>query len=166
MAERRIDLGRIVRRPGRKAPPARRRGETSQAIRESGASLASSELRQRRDELAREFAGLQWDLGGIAYEMASREHFRLDVLTRHAARLQQVDSELGQAERMLAMEAQGAAGACPSCGGLQARGAVYCWQCGKEMTPAAGPAGNARAAGSTATASLGAKAASAGGGPG
>ncbi len=30
--------------------------------------------------------------------MASRDYFRLDVLTRHAAKLQQVDSALGQAE--------------------------------------------------------------------
>ncbi len=30
----------------------------------------------------------------------------------------------------------GVAGTCPSCGGVQARGAIYCWQCGKELTPA------------------------------
>ena len=35
---------------------------------------------RRRDELARRFAELQSDLGGLAYEMAIRDHFRLDVL--------------------------------------------------------------------------------------
>ena len=40
----------------------------------------SSDLQQRRDGLASELAELQWDLGGIAYEMAIRDHFRLDVL--------------------------------------------------------------------------------------
>ena len=37
---------------------------------------------ERRDELAERLAELQWDLGGLAYEMAIRDHFRLDVLMR------------------------------------------------------------------------------------
>jgi hypothetical protein len=93
----------------------------------------SSELRRRRDQLAKEFTELQWDLGGLAYEMASRDHFRLDVLVRQAARLQQVDAELAEAERILRLNEAGAAGACPSCGALFARGAVYCWQCGHDL---------------------------------
>ena len=51
----------------------------------------SSDLERRRDRLARELIDLQWDLGGLTYEMASRDHFRLDVLARKAAQLQQVD---------------------------------------------------------------------------
>jgi hypothetical protein len=93
----------------------------------------SSDLEKRRDRLARELAELQWDLGGIAYEMASRDHFRLDVLTRQAARLQQVDAELAEVERMLKLDQAGAAGACGSCGALYARGSVFCWQCGKDL---------------------------------
>ena len=113
-----------------------------------GAQEASGapELRQRRDQLAKEFTELQWDLGGLAYEMASRDHFRLDVLMRQAARLQQVDAELAEAERILRLDEAGAAGACPSCGALYARGAVYCWQCGHDLlerrevvTPASAP---------------------------
>ena len=126
-------------RPVRKLPAARRRGADSEAL-AGGGRLARSKLQVQRDELAREFVGLQWDLGGIAYEMASRDHFRLDVLARQAAKLQQVDSQLGQAERMLRLEQDGIGGTCPSCGGAQARGAVFCWQCGEELTPAAIPA--------------------------
>ncbi|MCB0865743.1 MAG: hypothetical protein KDB58_08525 [Solirubrobacterales bacterium] len=122
-------------RPAPRVPAARRRGMESQAL-QGGGSVGRSKLQEQRDELAREFVELQWDLGGIAYEMASRDYFRLDVLTRHAAKLQQVDSALGQAERMLRLSEDGVAGTCPSCGGVQARGAIYCWQCGKELTPA------------------------------
>jgi hypothetical protein len=43
-----------------------------------------SELRRRRDALAEQVTELHWDLGGLAYEMAIRDHFRLDVLVRRA----------------------------------------------------------------------------------
>lgn len=95
------------------------------------------ELERRREELVSRFAQLQWDLGGIAYEMARREHYRLDVLTRRAAELQQVDGELGEVERMLRLERAGAAGTCPACGALHAAGAGFCWQCGTALMPAA-----------------------------
>jgi hypothetical protein len=95
--------------------------------------MSSSDLEMRRDRLARELAELQWDLGGLAYEMAIRDHFRLDVLARHAAKLQQVDAELAEVERILKLDQAGAAGACPSCGALYSRGSVFCWQCGKDL---------------------------------
>jgi hypothetical protein len=95
------------------------------------------ELARQRDRLAREFAELQWDLGGIAYEMASRDHFRMDVIVKQAARLQEVDSQLGQVERVLRLEQEGAAGTCSQCGALQARGAIFCWRCGRELKPTA-----------------------------
>ena len=82
---------------------------------------ANGDLRQRRDILADQLAELQWDLGGLAYEMAIRDHFRLDVLTRQAARLQKVDAELGEVERMLRLDQAGAAGACAGCGALYAQ---------------------------------------------
>jgi hypothetical protein len=91
------------------------------------------ELVERRGELSRRFAELQWDLGGLAYEMASRDHFRLDVIVRRAAELQEVDAELGEVERLLRLGDAGAAGACPSCGALHSRGAVFCWQCGASL---------------------------------
>ena len=40
-----------------------------------------------------------------------------------------------QIERVLKLDEAGAAGTCPSCGALQARGAVFCWQCGNELKP-------------------------------
>ena len=96
------------------------------------------ELRARRDALAEQVAQLQFDLGGLAYEMAIRDHFRLDLLSRQAAKLQQVDAELAEVERMLRLDEAGAAGACGSCGALYARGSVYCWQCGKGLMPQSG----------------------------
>lgn len=93
----------------------------------------SADLEKRRDRLARELVELQWDLGGVAYEMASRDHFRLDVLARQASKLQQVDAELAEVERMLRLDQAAAAGACGSCGALYARGSVFCWQCGKDL---------------------------------
>ena len=89
----------------------------------------------------RELVELQWDLGGLAYEMAIRDHFRLDVLTRQAAKLQQVDAELGEVERMLKLDQAGAAGACGDCGALYAQGSVFCWQCGKDLMPQSTPDG-------------------------
>jgi uncharacterized Zn finger protein (UPF0148 family) len=75
----------------------------------------------------------------MTYEMAARDHYRLDVLNKQAAKLQEVDAQLGQTERLLKLGEAGAAGSCPSCGALQARGAVFCWQCGNELKPAAIP---------------------------
>ncbi len=99
----------------------------------------SGDLQQRRNSLAEQLAELQWDLGGLTYEMAIRDHFRLDVLTRRAAKLQQVDAELAEVDRMLRLDQAGAAGACGNCGALYARGSVFCWQCGRDLmqrTPA------------------------------
>ena len=69
-----------------------------------------AELRARRDELAERVAELTWDLGGLTYEMAIRDHFRLDVLVRRAAELQEADAELGEVERLLAAAAEGVGG--------------------------------------------------------
>jgi ribosomal protein L40E len=107
-------------------------------------SQAVGELRAQRDALAERVAELHWDLGGMTYEMAIRDHFRLDVLVRHAAILQEADAELGEVERLLAMEETATTGTCRSCGALHSRGAVYCWKCGQalmlQVTPSAAPA--------------------------
>jgi hypothetical protein len=96
-------------------------------------AVSPADLLERRRRLAIEFAELQWDLGGLAYEMAARDHWRPDVLLRKAAKLQQVDAELGEIERLARMEEAGAAGTCPSCGALHGRNAVFCWQCGSQL---------------------------------
>ena len=104
-----------------------------------GAAVAPADLLERRTKLAEELATLQWDLGGLTYEMAVRDHFRLDVLVRVAARLQQVDADLGEVERLLRMEESGAAGTCPGCGALHGRGATFCWQCGTQLMDTSSP---------------------------
>ncbi len=91
------------------------------------------DLEERRKRLEEELATLQWDLGGLTYEMAIRDHFRLDVLVRAAAKLQEVDAELAEVERVLRLESAGASGSCASCGALHARGATFCWQCGARL---------------------------------
>jgi hypothetical protein len=114
------------------------RGKTSKVDRIPGVettptTLGTPELAAKHAELARQLAELQWDLGGLVYEMAIRDHFRLDVVVQRAAALQAVDAELGAVERMMRMEDAGAAGTCPSCGALYSRGAVFCWQCGHDL---------------------------------
>jgi hypothetical protein len=94
---------------------------------------ASSALRRRRDELAEQVAELHWDLGGLTYEMAIRDHFRLDLLVRRAATLQERDAELAEVERLLRLEDSASAGACPACAAPHSRGALFCWQCGTTL---------------------------------
>lgn len=96
-------------------------------------ALGDSDLRARRDRLAREVAERQFDLGGLAYEMAIRDHFRMDVLLRAAASMQGADGQLAEADRLLRLEDHGAAGTCPGCGALRSRSAAYCWSCGIQL---------------------------------
>jgi hypothetical protein len=97
------------------------------------------DLRRRRDQLSARMAELQWDLGGLVYEMAIRDSIRTDILVQRAAALQDVDAELSEVERILRLEETGAAGDCNVCGAPHSSGAVYCWQCGSpllELVPA------------------------------
>ncbi|HTB71431.1 MAG TPA: zinc ribbon domain-containing protein [Solirubrobacteraceae bacterium] len=103
-----------------------------------------SELRRRRDALAEQVTELHWDLGGLAYEMAIRDHFRLDVLVRRAAALQERDAELAEVERLLRLEESASAGACPACGAPHSRGAVFCWQCGATLMQQRDPGAESR----------------------
>jgi hypothetical protein len=109
----------------------------------SGGAAASpnsmSELRQRRHELAERVAALTWDLGGLAYEMAIRDHYRLDVLARKASELQEIDAQLGEVQRLLATAEAGIHGQCRSCGAVHSRGAAYCWHCGAPLIQEARP---------------------------
>ncbi len=94
---------------------------------------APVDLAQRQEELTAHLAELQWDLGGLVYEMATRNHIRVDVLVRRAAVLQEVDGELGEIVRILRLQETGAAGQCVSCNAPHSRGAAYCWQCGQPL---------------------------------
>jgi hypothetical protein len=91
------------------------------------------DLERRRDQLHARVAELQWDLGGLVYEMVIRNHVRVDVLVRRAAVLQDADAELGEVERILRMEQTGASGACAACGAPHSPSAAYCWQCGQPL---------------------------------
>lgn len=107
--------------------------QVTQVMATPAGAEAAIDLVRRRDQLSARVAELQWDLGGLAYEMAIRDHVRVDVLVRRAATLQGVDGELGEVERLLRMEQTGTAGSCPSCGAPHSSGAVYCWQCGRAL---------------------------------
>jgi hypothetical protein len=71
-----------------------------------GVAPIPRELLDRRDRLKSEYAELQSDLGGLVYEMAIRDAYRVDVITRRAAKLQAVDAQLTEVERLLATIAQ------------------------------------------------------------
>jgi hypothetical protein len=98
-----------------------------------------AELRRRRYELAERVAELTWDLGGLTYEMAIRDHYRLDVIARRAAELQQADAQLGEIQRLLATAEAGVHGQCRSCGAVHSRGASFCWHCGAGLLEEARP---------------------------
>ncbi|HKH64558.1 MAG TPA: zinc-ribbon domain-containing protein [Solirubrobacterales bacterium] len=97
--------------------------------------LENKELQAQRDRLLEKFTVMQADLGGAFYEMAIRDHVRLDVLTRKAAELQRVDAELLAVERLLELERSDAAGLCPSCGSPYGPAVRFCPQCGNSLAP-------------------------------
>jgi zinc-ribbon domain len=91
------------------------------------------ELLAERDRLLEKFTVMQADLGGAFYEMAIRDHVKLDVLTRKAAELQRVDVELGQIEEALQGAGAESIGECARCGAQYEPGARFCSQCGNEL---------------------------------
>jgi hypothetical protein len=91
------------------------------------------DLERRREQLVARVAELQWDLGGLAYEMAIRNHVQVEVLVKRAAILQEADAELSEVERIVRVEESGTAGACASCGAPHSSGATFCWQCGQPL---------------------------------
>jgi len=109
------------------------------ASRSLPANGSVAKLRARQRELAQRVAELTWDLGGLTYEMAIRDHYRLDVLARRAAELQEADAQLGEVQRLLASSEAGVHGQCSSCGAPHSRGAAYCWQCGAPLLSEARP---------------------------
>lgn len=138
-------LGELAKKPAtalrRSAPePA---PEAAPKAPEEGANQSGKKAEERadlvaqRDRLLEKFTVMQADLGGAFYEMAIRDHVRLDVLTRKAAELQRVDAELVALERVLELERSDAAGLCPSCGSPYGHGVRFCAQCGHSLTPAA-----------------------------
>jgi hypothetical protein len=91
------------------------------------------DLQRRRDQLVARVAELQWDLGGLVYEMAVRNRIKVEVLVKRAVVLQDADAELNEVERIVRMEETGTAGSCASCGAPHSSGATFCWQCGHSL---------------------------------
>src|SRR6201994_2998665 len=91
------------------------------------------DLKRRREQLVARVAELQWDLGGLTYEMAIRNSMRVEVLVKRAAELQDADAELNEVERILRMEESATAGACPFRGAPHSCGGPFFWQCGEPL---------------------------------
>ena len=126
--------------PGARPRPTAARGSTNGATPEPSKALSAAygqeflvDLQRRRDQLVARVAELQWDLGGLAYEMTIRNSIRVEVLVKRAVELQDADAELNEVERILRMEETGTAGSCKSCGAPHSSGATFCWQCGKPL---------------------------------
>lgn len=132
-----------MRWPGRSASPKPEQQSdpaAGSAPQQSGGSSTTPtdaqqvvDLERRRDMLKARVAELQWDLGGLAYEMATRERIRVDVLVKRAAVLQDADSELNEIERILRLENTATAGSCAACGAPHSNGASFCWSCGQPI---------------------------------
>lgn len=91
------------------------------------------EAAARRHRLTEKLTVMQADLGGLFYEMAIRDALDMDVLLGKAAELQQVDTELGQLERAIRLQQEGAGGTCENCGALHARSSSFCSVCGNAL---------------------------------
>jgi zinc-ribbon domain len=123
----------LLRRGRRIVPSKPKQKEQQKATPEPAPE--SKELQAQRDRLLEKFTVMQADLGGAFYEMAIRDHVRLDVLTRKATELQRVDAELLAVERLLELERSDAAGLCPSCGSPYGPAVRFCPQCGRSLAP-------------------------------
>lgn len=125
---------RLPRIPGRLG---RRRNGTTAPAKPSTLATQPQELtvdlERRRDQLVARVAELQWDLGGLVYEMAVRNRIEVEVLVKRAVVLQDADAELSEVERIVRMEQTGTAGSCPACGAPHSTGATFCWQCGQPL---------------------------------
>jgi hypothetical protein len=91
------------------------------------------DLQLRRDQLVARVAELQWDLGGLVYEMTVRNRISVEVLVKRAVELQDADAELNEVERIVRTEETSTSGSCSSCGAPHSSGATFCWQCGHTL---------------------------------
>jgi hypothetical protein len=119
--------------PGRAKPSAARNGAAPATPLQTHDQELTVDLERRRDQLVAKVAELQWDLGGLVYEMAVRNRIEVEVLVKRAAALQDADAELSEVERIVRMEQTGTAGSCASCGAPHSTGATFCWQCGQPL---------------------------------
>jgi hypothetical protein len=118
--------------PAIKPPKLARPSRNGKPAKKSEAAGDNRELIAERDRLLEKFTVMQADLGGAFYEMAIRDHVKMDVLTRKAAELQRLDAELGEVEEALQLERSDSTGSCAQCGTELAPDARFCSQCGAE----------------------------------
>lgn len=128
-----IERLRELKLPERLLGKERTNGNGAKAAPAPAPPVENKELVGQRDRLLEKFTVMQADLGGAFYEMAIRDHVRLDVLTRKAAELQRVDAELLAVERQLELERTDAAGHCPTCNSPFGRADRFCPQCGSSL---------------------------------
>jgi hypothetical protein len=111
----RLDRARASLKPRPRAPrPPTAPPPVQSLAAPPSAAPVPRELLDRRDRLQAEYAELQSDLGGLVYEMAIRDAYRLDVITRRAAKLQAADAQLSEVERLLAAITQPAPAPAPA----------------------------------------------------
>jgi hypothetical protein len=110
-----------------------RPSHNGKAAKKGGPAHANRELIAERDRLLEKFTVMQADLGGAFYEMAIRDHVKMDVLTRKAAELQRLDIELGEIEDALQLQRSESTGVCANCGTEHQPGARFCSSCGEEL---------------------------------
>ena len=122
-----------IKPPKIQAPKLSRPSRNGKAAKKGAPSPENRELIAERDRLLEKFTVMQADLGGAFYEMAIRDHVKMDVLTRKAAELQRLDFELGEVEEALALERSDSTSACKNCGAEYEPGAKFCSQCGEEV---------------------------------
>jgi hypothetical protein len=136
-----ISMPKALRNPRRGGGPARRAAAPAPAAPRSSAPAPTPaigedllvDLERRRDQLIARVAELQWDLGGLVYEMAIRNQIKVEVLVKRAVALQDADAELAEVERIVRTEETGTAGSCSRCNAPHSSGATYCWQCGQPL---------------------------------
>jgi hypothetical protein len=133
--KKKTDRGPSPRRAKASAPPAPqpRAAKASNTLATAYGQEFVVDLERRRDQLVARVAELQWDLGGLTYEMAIRNSMSVELLVRRAVELQDADAELSEVERIVRMEETGASGSCLHCGAPHSSGATFCWQCGKPL---------------------------------
>ncbi len=133
LAQTRDKLGAVMPKRPSRASSRNGRSAVNGSLAPDASRTDLVDLSRRRDQLVARVAELQWDLGGLVYEMAVRDSIRVDVIVRKAAELQNVDAELNEVERILKLEETATAGQCASCSAPHSTGAVYCGQCGRPL---------------------------------
>jgi zinc-ribbon domain len=112
------------------------RNRPARSAKRNGRPEPNPELIAERGRLLEKFTVMQADLGGAFYEMAIRDHVKMDVLTRKAAELQRLDIELSEVEEALELERSQSTGTCAQCGTEYQPGARFCSSCGAELEDA------------------------------